>query len=93
MEDVRLSDMEPGFSTLMKRSKKLDKVVEDFLLEPLYDESERYIVSRVMCSISFEHAESIKALIDGNNLISATSLLRLQFETVVRGACRGAFRY
>ncbi|WP_437438175.1 DUF6988 family protein [Microbulbifer thermotolerans] len=37
-----------------------------------------------MCSIAFEHAESAKMLISGGNLTSATGLVRLQYEALVR---------
>ena len=38
-----------------------------------------------MCSVSLEHAESIKILIANRNFTSALGLLRLQFESFVRG--------
>jgi hypothetical protein len=38
-----------------------------------------------MCSVSLEHANSFKILLDRNNFTSAISLLRLQFECLVRG--------
>ena len=37
-----------------------------------------------MCSISFEHAESAKMLISSGNFTSATGLVRLQYEALVR---------
>ena len=37
-----------------------------------------------MCSIAFEHAESAKILISAGNLTSATGLVRLQYEALVR---------
>ncbi len=37
-----------------------------------------------MCSIAFEHAESAKMLISAGNLTSATGLVRLQYEALVR---------
>jgi len=37
-----------------------------------------------MCSIAFEHAESLKILVAARNLTSATGLLRLQYEALVR---------
>jgi len=42
------------------------------------------MASRVMCSVAFEHAESAKMLISGGNLTSATGLVRLQYEALVR---------
>ncbi|KEI70322.1 hypothetical protein GV64_05870 [Endozoicomonas elysicola] len=38
-----------------------------------------------MCSVSLEHAESFKILLASRNFTSAISLLRLQFESLVRG--------
>ena len=49
-----------------------------------FDDSERIRASRVMCSVAFEHAESAKMLISGGNLTSATGLVRLQYEALVR---------
>jgi hypothetical protein len=37
-----------------------------------------------MCSIAFEHAESIKMLIATGNFTSAIALARLQYEALVR---------
>lgn len=42
------------------------------------------MASRVMCSIAFEHAESAKMLISAGKLTSATGLVRLQYEALVR---------
>jgi len=38
-----------------------------------------------MCSVSFEHAESFKILLASRNFTSAIGMLRLQFESLVRG--------
>ena len=38
-----------------------------------------------MCSISLEHAQSLKILIASRNITSAICLLRVQFESLVRG--------
>lgn len=37
-----------------------------------------------MCSIAFEHAESVKILLASGNFTSATGLVRLQYEALVR---------
>lgn len=48
---------------LLARSVELEsKIMEFFALSP-FDDSERVMASRVMCSIAFEHAESAKVLI------------------------------
>jgi hypothetical protein len=38
-----------------------------------------------MCSVAFEHAESFKILLASRNFTSAVGMLRLQFESLVRG--------
>ena len=56
----------------------------DFMALPLFDTSEKLRASRIVCSISFEHAESAKFLIACGNYTSAVALVRLQFEALVR---------
>jgi len=71
-------------NSLLSRSAELEsKLLEFFALTP-FDDSERVMASRVMCSVAFEHAESAKMLISGGNLTSATGLVRLQYEALVR---------
>ncbi|MCC4861768.1 hypothetical protein L3V35_09130 [Vibrio sp. L5-1] len=58
----------------------------DYILrQPLFDDSDRVRVSKIMCSVSLEHAESLKILLATRNFTSALGLLRLQFESLVRG--------
>lgn len=71
-------------NTLLSRSAELEDQLIEFLRLPPFDSSERISTSRVMCSIAFEHAESAKILIASGNLTSATGLVRLQFEALVR---------
>lgn len=52
--------------------------------KPPFDESERINVSKILCSVSFEHAESLKILLASHNFTSAIGILRLQFESLVR---------
>ncbi|MBV7413150.1 hypothetical protein KW825_01080 [Aeromonas sp. sif2433] len=69
---------------LLSRSAELESQLLEFLaLEP-FDRSGRIMASRIMCSIAFEHAESAKILISAGNLTSATGLVRLQYEALVR---------
>jgi hypothetical protein len=49
-----------------------------------FDSSERLRASWTVCSISFEHAESSKILITTGNFTSATAVVRLQYEALVR---------
>lgn len=51
---------------------------------PLYDNSDRLRASKIVCSIAFEHAESAKLLVATGNYTSAVSLVRLQYEALVR---------
>lgn len=69
---------------LLSRSADLESKLLEFLSLPPFDDSERIMASRVMCSIAFEHAESAKMLISAGNLTSATGLVRLQYEALVR---------
>lgn len=69
---------------LLSRSAELERKLLDFLALAPYDASERITASRVMCSVAFEHAESAKMLISGGNLTSATGLVRLQYEALIR---------
>lgn len=71
-------------NTLLSRSAELEGRLVEFLRLPPFDQSERITTSKVMCSIAFEHAESAKILIASSNLTSATGLVRLQFEALVR---------
>lgn len=71
-------------NTLLSRSAELEDKLLEFIRLPPYDESMRIQSSRIMCSIAFEHAESAKILIASGNLTSATGLVRLQFEALVR---------
>jgi len=52
--------------------------------QPPYDDSEKIAVSKIMCSVAFEHAESLKILLASHNFTSAIGILRLQFESLVR---------
>lgn len=67
------------------RSSEFEDYVVHILRHPLYDNSDRIRVSKIMCSVSLEHAESFKILLVSRNFTSAISLLRLQFECLVRG--------
>ncbi len=69
---------------LLSRSAELERNLLKFLVLPPFDDSQRIMVSRVMCSLAFEHAESAKMLISAGNLTSATGLVRLQYEALVR---------
>lgn len=69
---------------LLSRSAELESILLDFLSLIPFDDSERIQTSRIMCSIALEHAESAKFLISTRNLTSATGLVRLQYEALVK---------
>ncbi len=71
-------------NSLLSRSAELESKLLEFIALAPFDHSERIMASRVMCSIAFEHAESAKMLISAGNLTSATGLVRLQYEALVR---------
>jgi hypothetical protein len=52
---------------------------------PIFNSSDRILVSKTMCGVAFEHAESVKILIASGNFTSALGLVRLQYEALVRG--------
>ncbi|GAA0403968.1 hypothetical protein GCM10009133_10770 [Cocleimonas flava] len=54
-------------------------------MQDAYDNSDRIRISKIMCSVAFEHAESLKILLASHNFTSAVGILRIQFESYVRG--------
>jgi uncharacterized protein DUF6988 len=70
---------------LLVRSADLEARLNQFLVLKPLDESERLTASRIICSVYLEHAESAKILIASGNFTSATGLVRLQYEALVRG--------
>ena len=70
---------------LLSRSAAFEQQMINMLMHQPYDDSDRIRVSQVMCSVSFEHAESFKMLLASRNFTSAIGMLRLQFESLVRG--------
>src|SRR5690606_19375736 len=76
----RTSDL----NSLLSRSADLQETLASFLGLSLSTEGPRSRVSRVMCGISYEHAESVKILTASGNFTSAVGLLRLQYEATVR---------
>lgn len=70
---------------MLARSAEYENYVDHILRQPLFDDSDRVRVSKIMCSVSLEHAESLKILLATRNFTSALGLLRLQFESLVKG--------
>lgn len=51
---------------------------------PLFNDSQRIQVCEVLCSLSMEHGDSARALLQAGLLASALVIHRAQFEAVVR---------
>lgn len=69
---------------LLTRSLELENTLLGFLLINEKFSDKRVKASKILCSIVFEHSESVKILISTGNLTSATGLVRLQYEALVR---------
>lgn len=69
---------------LLQRSALLDTALTRFVPNSFEGVSDRTASSRIMCAVGFEHAESVKILIANDNFTSSISLLRLQYEALVR---------
>lgn len=76
--------MESHINNLLIRSSELEAVLNELLALKPFDGSSRIVASRILCSVSLEHAESSKVLIVSGNFTSAVGLLRLQYEALVR---------
>lgn len=66
------------------RSAQLENELLELIHLGTFDDSKRLVSSRILCGVSFEHAESVKMLIASRNFTSALGLLRLQYEAMVR---------
>lgn len=78
--DIAIDDL----NRLLGRSAELEATLNEFLALMPFDQSDRRASARVMCGVSFEHAESVKMLLATGNFTSALGLLRLQYEALVR---------
>ena len=71
-------------NALITRSVELEERLLEFLNREPLKNSTRRSTSRILLSVSFEHAESLKLLIASGNSTSGIGMLRLQFEALVR---------
>lgn len=71
-------------NNLLTGSANLEARLTDLFDIKPRDDSERSSASRILLSVAFEHAESLKMLIASGNFTSAVGLLRLQYEALVR---------
>lgn len=69
---------------LLARSAELEARVAEFLGLPLFDDSNRLRAVRSVASLGFEHAQSLKYLTAAGLCTSASALLRVQYEALVR---------
>jgi len=72
------------FNLLFDQSDALAAEVIQVIERPLYDESDRFRVSDLLCSLSIEHAHSARALLAAGLMSSALVIHRAQFEAVMR---------
>lgn len=68
----------------LAQSAKLENMLVEFLSLQAFTTEKRIKGSRILCSVVYEHSESVKILISTGNLTSATGLVRLQYEALVR---------
>ncbi len=73
-----------SINELIQRSVELEEALAILLDIPPYDDTDRILSSKIMCSVSMEHAQSLKILVGASNFTSAVSLARLQYEALVR---------
>lgn len=79
-----MSTTTTNLNTLLARSVEVESALTQFFALPPCYPSERLLLTRALCGIVFEHAESVKVLTSLGNFTSAAGLVRLQYETLVR---------
>lgn len=80
-----MKSIDTNFAKTLERSNTLYAIImhEVYLIE--HDSSFRNTLTKCLSGISFEHSNSIMALMGVENYTTAVSLLRLQYEAVARG--------
>lgn len=73
-----------NIDNFLTRSLDLENAFIGFLSINDRNNDKRLKASKILCTIVFEHSESVKILISTGNLTSATGLVRLQYEALVR---------
>ena len=73
-----------NIDNFLTTSLELENALMGFLSINDRDSDKRLKASKILCTIVFEHSESVKILISTGNLTSATGLVRLQYEALVR---------
>jgi hypothetical protein len=79
-----MKSLEVNFEKMLTRSNELHATIvhEVYLID--HDSSIRSVLTKSLSGISFEHSNSIMHLMAVYNYTTAVSLLRLQYEAVVR---------
>jgi hypothetical protein len=76
--------MDQSLKELIIRSAEFDEAISKILARVKTPPLPQCRMSKAMAGISIEHADSIRMLAYSNNLTSAISLLRIQYETTAR---------
>lgn len=71
--------------TIFQRTDLLIQNLIEISNHPLYDDSSRITASADFCILALEHAESVRNLAERQLYASCIALMRVQFETLVRG--------
>ena len=69
---------------LLARSAEFEEVLFKYLSSTTQDTGARMTGVKSLCGVAMEHAQSLKILIATHNFTSASALLRLQYEALVR---------
>lgn len=73
------------FDQILSRSAAFEQALIECFDLPLYDSSSsRFLASKSLATLGFEHAQSLKYLVAGGLYTSAAALLRVQYESLVR---------
>jgi hypothetical protein len=72
------------FDQLLARSAVLEDRLTGFFSLPVANTSNRLQATKALASLGFEHAKSLKYLVAARLYTSATALLRVQYESLVR---------
>lgn len=72
------------FDLLFNQSDALATGVIRVIGRPLYDESDRFQVSNLLCSLPIQHAHSARVLLSAGLMSSALVIHRAQFKAVIR---------
>lgn len=69
---------------LYARTELLEEQLIDLIAFPPFDSTDRIVTSWRFCEIAWEHWQAVRGLSENNLHLSASALLRVQYETLVR---------